>query len=356
MRILALLALNAAGLALRRHREADVAFCFPFRGQYTTGCDFVDSMCELHSYTDDPSNPSWCTHYAHGVLTAWTDCERKVRLNATEAWRKPPPRESWNEDIGFGPGASDYPQAEEKSADFGPNFVKCFHDADPDPPDCAGMCALHKGGSCQVLCAATAECHSLCRSQEADGGPIHDRHDILDCMNRCYGTKPLPPPLDENSPRTVNASYPPETAGQQEAIRREQMKLRALEDIYELERGNLERARAQRDAIKAELHHLLKQGLGLAPIPTVAPPPTAAPTNVSNATAAPSLAPVTAAPTEPPPTVSPEEAIATSPILESADAVVDQIGTVQEHTTAIESDTAKMQDEVEQLKLKILGA
>lgn len=336
MWILALLPLNAVGLALRKHREADVAFCFPFRGRYTSGCDFVDNMCELHSWTDDPSNPSWCMHYTHSVLTAWTDCERKVRLNATAPF---------------------HPSGQETTADFGPNFVKCFHDADPAPPDCAGMCALHKG-NCQVLCSATAECHSLCRSQEADGGPIQDRHDILDCMNRCYTSKPAAPPLDEFSPRTTNVTYPPETAAHQEAIRREQMKLDALESIYELEKENLNKARAQRDAIKAELHHLLKQGLGLAPIPTVAPDPVAPPppSNASNASAPPPpVAPVTA-PTEPPPTVSPEEAVATVPILESADAVVDQIGTVQEETTAIESDTLKMQDEVEKLKEQILGA
>lgn len=346
----ALLPFNAAALVLRStslalHEQADVPECYPFKGRYETGCEYMENMCELSSYTDDPSNPSWCTKYAHDVLKAFTDCERDVRLNATEPFQHV--------------GLDGLPAQDTKDVHFGPNFVRCYEGKMPEPPDCSGMCALHQG-ACQILCANAVECTALCSGEGPASNPDlagpapTDRHDILDCVNDCLLTKPTPPPATRDWPSTVNASYPPETAGNQAAMKAAKADLAVKQAEYAAEQVKLEAAREAQAALKAQLRELLKMKLGLKPVPTEpttpAPPPVAPP--------APAAAEAPVAPTEPPTTqapvpVSAEDAVASSPIAESAKAMEEQKAETQAMTASVEADTQAMQAEINELRAQL---
>jgi len=346
----ALLPINAAALVLRTsralHEQADVVECYPFKGRYETGCQYVENMCELSSYTDDPSNPSWCTKYSHDVLKAFTDCERDVRLNATEPFQHV--------------GLDGLPPAETRDVHFGPNFVRCYEGKMPEPPDCKGMCALHQG-ACQILCANAVECTSICTGEgpvanpDLAGGPIQDRHDILDCMNDCLLTKPTPPPATRDWPSTVNASYPPETAGNQAAMAAAKADLAVKQEEYAAEQAKLEAAREAQAALKAQLRELLKMKLGLKPVPTEpttpTPPPVAPPAPAAEdaAPAAPTLPPTTPVP-EP---VSAEDAVASSPIAKSAQVMEEQKAETQAMTASVEADTQAMAAEIDELRAQL---
>jgi len=319
--------------------------CFPFKGRYTTGCEYMESMCELSSYTDDPSNPSWCTKYSHDVLKAFTDCERDVRLNATEPFQHT--------------GLDGLPPQETKDVHFGPNFVACYEGKMPEPPDCSGMCALHQG-ACQILCANAVECTTLCSGEgpaanpELSGGPVTDRHDILTCVNNCLLTKPTPPPATKEWPSTVNASYPPETAGNQAAMAAAKEMLAAKQEEIKVEEAKLDAAKAAQAELKAQLRELLKMKLGLKPVPTEpttpTPPPVAPPAPVADdAPPAPTEPPTTQAPVP----VSAEDAVASSPIAKSAAVMEEQKAQTQAMTASVEADTQAMAAEIDELRAQL---
>lgn len=331
----ALLFFNAAAVMLRgrdlfqavhraRQQAADVPECLPFRGAYVSGCEFVHNMCELSSYSDDPSNPSWCTQYNRKVLVAWKDCEMDVRLNDTDS-------------------------------QYGPQFVKCFT-SKTEPPNCDGICEKHSG-ACQILCPAMAECYTLCRDENADrGGPVKDRYDMMNCMNLCLMEKPTPPPPNEFWPDTKNASLPPEAVQHQKAMAAAADWLAEAEANLTAQLAAKEAATASQDAVKEELKNLLKMAMGLAPIPTKAPAPAAAPTpaNASNASAPAPVASVVGPTTTTTPEPVPfEDALADSPVLKSKQLVSEQTKLAEEQTAAVEAETAKLQQQVADLRAQL---
>jgi hypothetical protein len=331
----ALLCFNAAAVMLRgrdlfhavrraHHQSADVPECLPFRGGYVSGCELVHNMCELSSYTDDPSNPSWCTQYNRKVLTAWKDCEMDVRLNDTDS-------------------------------QYGPQFVRCFT-SKTEPPNCNGICE-HHAGACQILCPAMAECYTLCRDENADrGGPVRDRYDMMNCMNLCLMEKPTPPPANEFWPDTKNASLPPEAVAHQKAMAADAEWLAEAEANLTAQHAKLEAASAAQDAAKEELKKLLKMAMGLEPIPTQAPaPPTPAKTtNATNATApAPVAPPVVVEETTTAAPVPVEDAVANSPILKSKQLVSEETKHAEEQTAAVEAETAKLHQQVADLRAQL---
>jgi len=210
MRAFANVVIAAALLSRGRlSKVQDVPTCFPFKGPYDTGCEFVRNMCELSSYKDDTANPSWCTSYAHDTVMAWKDCEFKIRMDSTL-------KEATKGENTDRPMSVTTRIADRVPNIFGLHFVSCVKSTIHEP-QCLDMCALHSG-ACQVLCGNLQRCWSQCQPG-SHMNPILDRSDVQSCVDSCLVERPDPTPPDANStwPNTKAASFPPETRDDQPA-------------------------------------------------------------------------------------------------------------------------------------------
>jgi hypothetical protein len=223
MRAFANVAIAAALLGRGRLRKVeDVPTCFPFKGPYDTGCEFVRNMCELSSYHDDVANPSWCSSYAHEILYAWKDCEFKIRMDST---LKAATKGKYTDR----PMSVTDRIANRVPNIFGLEFVSCFKKEFKEP-QCIDICALHSG-ACQVLCGNFARCVSECQPGSF-AMQILDRTDIQTCVDTCLVDSPNQP-LEANGtwPNTPVAAFPPETRDDQPA------RLARIEAYHEREKA-----------------------------------------------------------------------------------------------------------------------
>jgi hypothetical protein len=320
----------------------DVPSCFPFRGQYETGCEFIRNMCELSSYDEDPANPSWCSKYAADTLSAWNDCEFKVRTNSSLI---PATRfgETENKTMHVVDRMNSDPD------EFGIHFVSCFS-AQVEEPQCSGMCAEHSG-ACQVLCPQVARCWSNCRGPGLNVHEITNRAGVQICMNDCLGQKPTPPPPNGTWPNTTDPAFPPETAAHQAELASKLADLDAMQARYMAEQAKLENATEVREDLRNQYKELLKQAMNNSAQPAAPAEPqtevtTPAPAAAVETTAAPEAV------TTPAPVGSAEDAAASIPALspEAMEAVEQQTADVAAETAAVEAENANLTAEVAEME------
>jgi len=303
----------------------DVPECFPWMGNYKNGCDFVENMCELSSYKDDPMNPSWCTSYTSGVLNAWQSCETDIR---------------WNPEINNATHIAPYDEV----------FVECLY-GKMESPDCDGMCELHSG-ACQNLCGELRRCLPQCKS----GRTITGRYQVFDCVNDCLRAVPPPPTANETWPHTPIASFPPHIEANMHLIRNASVQLEALQEEYDKEKESLENETAATDVMRNQIFELLKSKFNPGD-PAVAPL-----SNDTNATveAAPVLEAAEAADQEfqavVATTAAPlteEELLESSPILKSMQSLETQVADLEAERQRVALEHAELASELESLKLQL---